>query len=248
MPWFFAVIEARHEIQNPTSAEKIVLLGERLGLGPGSHILDVASGKAGPAVLLADRFGCRITCVERAEEFHSAARRRVAEAGLDSLIELVHTDARDFPMERERYDAALCLGATFVWNGLPDTLAALTHAVRSGGFVAVGEAYWRTWPLPEVVDEYLGEDYVPLEATVDRFRAAGLTPTGLIASSLDDWDRYETLHWLAAEEWLSEHPDDPDAEEIRSGIERDRARYLRWQRDLLGWAIIIGRKPASGPT
>jgi hypothetical protein len=43
MPWFFAVIEARHELQNPISAEKIRLLGERLGLGPGSHVLDVRS-------------------------------------------------------------------------------------------------------------------------------------------------------------------------------------------------------------
>jgi hypothetical protein len=69
-----------------------------------------------------------------------------------------------------------------------------------------------------------------------------LLPSGLIDSSLDDWDRYETLHWLAAEEWLNEHPDDPDAEEIRTRTERDRERYLRWQRDLLGWAIIVGRR------
>jgi cyclopropane fatty-acyl-phospholipid synthase-like methyltransferase len=117
MPWFFAVIEVRHELQNPISAEKIRQLGERLGLGPGSHVLDVASGKEGPARLLAERFGCHITCVEQAEQFHGAARRRVAEAGLDTLIELVHADARSFPLENERYDAALCPGATFVWDG-----------------------------------------------------------------------------------------------------------------------------------
>jgi cyclopropane fatty-acyl-phospholipid synthase-like methyltransferase len=81
MPWFFAVIEAKHELQNPTSPEKMLLLGERLGLGPGSHVLDVASGRGGPALLLADRFGCRITCVERADESHAAARRRVNRLG-----------------------------------------------------------------------------------------------------------------------------------------------------------------------
>jgi len=91
----------------------------------------------------------------------------------------------------------------------------------------------------------LGEEYVPLEATLDYFQAGGLVSTGIIDSSLDDWDRYETLHWLAAEEWLHEHPDDPDAEEIRSRIRQDRERYLRWQRDHLGWAIFLGRKPTS---
>jgi hypothetical protein len=34
VPWWFAVVEARHQLQNPTSPEKILLLGDRLGLGP----------------------------------------------------------------------------------------------------------------------------------------------------------------------------------------------------------------------
>jgi Methyltransferase domain len=243
MPWFFAVVEAKHDLQNPTSPEKVRLLGERLGLGPGSEVLDVASGRGGPALILAASFGCRVTCVERSDEFHSAAVGRVSEAGLESLIEPVHADARDFPLGTERYDAALCLGASFVWEGLAGTLAALAPSVRSAGSVAVGEPYWRTWPLPGEVAGGLSEEYLTLEATVERFETAGLVPTTVIDSSLEDWDRYETLHWLAAEEWLDEHPDDPDAEGIRERIEQDRRRYLRWQRDLLGWAIIAGRKP-----
>src|SRR5437868_2306995 len=98
MPWFFAVVESEHELQNPTSPEKIRLLGERLQLGPDSHVLDVASGRGGPAILLAGTFGCRITCVERAEAFEEVARRRVQEAGLDHLIELVRADAGEFPL------------------------------------------------------------------------------------------------------------------------------------------------------
>lgn len=44
MPWWFHVVESKHEFQNPTSAEKIRLLGERLGLGAGSRVLDMGSG------------------------------------------------------------------------------------------------------------------------------------------------------------------------------------------------------------
>jgi SAM-dependent methyltransferase len=243
MPWYHGVVERRHELQNPTSAEKIRLLGERLGLGPESTVLDVASGRGGPAVLLAREFGCRIVCVERTEEFVVVARRRVREAGLDALVEIVQADGGEFPLEAERYDAALCLGASFVWDGLPGTLDALTPAVRPGGHVAVGEPYWRQWPLPEDFEPEPGEEFVTLPATVARFEAAGLEPVTLIDASLDDWDRYESLHWLAADEWLREHPDDPDADEIRARSERDRLRYLRWTRDLLGWAIVAGRKP-----
>ena len=241
MPWFFAVVEGKHELQNPTSADKIKLLGDRLELVPESRVLDVASGRAGPAVLLANAFGCRITCVEQAEEFDTAARRRVSDAGLDSLIELVHADAREFELGHERYDAALCLGASFIWEGLAGTISALTPAVRPGGFVAVGEPYWRVWPLPDAYDPP-DDEYATLADTVGRFEEAGLTPVSLIDATLDDWDRYETLHWHAAEEWLTEHPNDSDAHEIRVQVQRDREHYLRWQRELLGWAIIVGRK------
>jgi SAM-dependent methyltransferase len=244
VPWYFAVIESQHELQNPTSVEKIRLLGERLRLTPGSHVLDIASGTGGPALVLAESFGCRVTCVEKAEEFVIAARRRVLDAGLDSLIELVHSDVRSFPIDEERYDAALCLGASFVWDNLAGTLDALRPTVRPGGSVAVGEPYWRTWPLPKGYDvdpEWAGDDYVTLGGTIERFRRAGLDPLTIIDSSLDDWDRYESLHWLVAEEWLGSHPDDKDSDEIRSRMDHDRDAYLRWQRDLLGWAIIAGR-------
>ena len=242
MPWWFAVVEARHELQNPTSGEKIRLLGKRLGLGPESQVLDLAAGRGGPALVLAESFGCRVTCVEQASEFASAARRRVDEAGLTQRIDVIEADARSFLFEAESYDAALCLGASFVWDGLGGTLEALRPAVRPGGFVVVGEPYWRTWPLPEDFEPREDWDFVALAETLQRFEAAGLAPVGFIASSEDDWDAYETLHWQALEEWLHDHRDEPDAAAFRGRGALDREHYLRWQRDLLGWAIFIGRK------
>jgi hypothetical protein len=242
MPSYHVVAESEHELQNPTSRDKIRLLGYRMRLESGSTVLDVASGRGGPAMILAETFGCRITCVEKAVEFDSAARRRAHEVGLDSLIEFVHGDARDFSLEPEAYDVAMCLGASFIWDGGPGTLAALDPAVRRGGFVVVGEPYWRTWPLPERAEPDEGEDFLSLPETIERFQAAGLEVVTLIDASLDDWDRYESLHWLAAEKWLTEHTHDPDSEDIRVLNKRFRDRYLRWQRELLGWAIIVGRK------
>lgn len=242
MPWYHAVAERDHLLQNPTSPEKIRLLGERLRLGARSRVLDMACGKGGPALLLAERFGCRVVGVERAPEFASEARARAAESGLAGLVEIVEGDAAAYPLEPEAFDAALCLGASFVWDDLDGTLAALTPAVRPGGHVVVGEPYWRSWPLPEGVDD-LG--YVPLRETVARIEAAGLELVTLVASSEDDWDTYESLHWRALDEWLGVNADDPDAAVIREQYERDRDAYLRYQRALLGWAIFAGRRPLA---
>jgi cyclopropane fatty-acyl-phospholipid synthase-like methyltransferase len=73
-------VESKHEIQNPTSADKIRLLGKRMNLGPNSRVLDMGSGRGGPAVLLASSFGCHVICVEQSEEFLAAARDRVSAA------------------------------------------------------------------------------------------------------------------------------------------------------------------------
>jgi precorrin-6B methylase 2 len=239
VPWYYAVAERDHDIQNPLSPEKIRLLGERLRLGPDTHVLDVAAGKCGPAMILAGEFGCRITAIERAPEFAAEARERVAAAGLTERIEVVEADASEADLGHDRYGVAMCLGASFVWDGLQGTLAALASAAHDRGAVVVGEPYWRRWPLPDGIED---QGYVTLAETVDRFAAAGLAPDGLIASSEDDWDRYETLHWRALEEWLAANPDDPDAPRIRELHERCRDDYLRWQRELLGWAMFVGRK------
>jgi SAM-dependent methyltransferase len=234
MPWYYAIAERDHEIQNPTSPEKVRRIGEWLRLGPQSRVLDVASGKGGPALILASSFGCRITCVERYEGFVGAARERVAEANLGELIEVVESDGKEFPLEPESWDAALCLGATFVWDGLDGTLSALVPAVRPGGHVVVGEPYWRR--SPPVGTETMG--YVSLPETAAKVERHGVSLIGLIGSSTDDWDRYESLHWRAVEDWLAENDD----EEIRSAHEEHKRQHLA-RRDAFGWAIFLARKP-----
>lgn len=241
MAWWFEVVESRHELQNPTSVEKIRLLGERLGLGPDSHVLDMACGSGGPALVLAQSFGCRVTGVEKSEAFLAAAKSRFEEVGASALVDLVHADGKEYPIEPGRYDAALCLGASFIWDGLEQTVAALAPGVRSGGFVAVGEAYWRTWPLPDEYEPDEGYDFLPLPETAARFETSGVELVTLIDSTKDDWDSYESLHWHALEEWLHENPEDREAEQFRRMGRDYRDTYVRWLRDLMGWAIFVGR-------
>lgn len=241
IPRYFVVAEARHELQNPTSEEKLVLLGERLGLLPGVRVLDVASGRGGPALLLARRFECSIEGIELSPEFHAVAVERAAERGLSHLVSFRLGDASQAELPKGGYDAALCLGASFVYDGLAPTIAALAAAVRPGGHVVVGEPYWRRLALP---DDYEDRDdpWTTLEGTVRVFEESGLPVVSVIASSEDDWDRYETLHWLAVEEWLAANATDPDADEIRQRHLRWKQVYLRYGRDYCGWAIFVAWK------
>jgi cyclopropane fatty-acyl-phospholipid synthase-like methyltransferase len=139
IPRYFVVAEATHELQNPTSAEKLLLLGRRLGLGAGSRVLDIASGRGGPALLLAGEYGCTWHGIEISPDFHAVAIERVAKAGLADRVTFELANAAEATHEPESYDAALCLGASFVYGSLADTVDALAPAVRPDGHVVVGE-------------------------------------------------------------------------------------------------------------
>jgi SAM-dependent methyltransferase len=238
--WPYEIAERDHEIQNPTSAEKIRRLGAYLRLGPDSSVLDLACGKAGPALVLAREYSCRITGVELRPAFAAAARDRVAAAGLGDRIEIHVGDARDFSAPAGRYDAAVCVGATFVWGHIGDAAAAIAPMARQGGAIAIGEPFWATPPEPGAA-----EDFVDLPSTVDRFESAGVSLSGVIGSSVDEWDHYESQHWLAIGEWLLANPDHPDAPEIREQDRRLRNHYLLRRRGRLEWAIFAGRPHAG---
>ena len=235
LPW--EILERDHDLQNPTSPAKIRLLGEYLRLTPQTSVLDVACGKAGPALILAAEHGCRIHGIELRSGFADAARKRIASAGLERLIEIETADASATTFEPAAYDVALCLGASFVWGTIADAAAVLAPA-PSRRVRRDRRAVLARWPLPEGVDRRTTSAST---ATVERFESAGLRMTGVIASSRDDWDRYESLHWRAAEEWLVEHPDDPHVAEIACRPRGRRRAYLEIYRPLLGWAIFVGR-------
>ncbi len=239
MDWPFEIAERDHEIQNPTNAEKIRLIGRYMRLDSSSTVLDMACGRGGPAIVLAAEFGCKVVGVEVRPGFASAGRERVEAAGLSELISIETADASKYEALPGHFDAALCLGAGFVWGHIGQAAEALRPAVKPGGSVAVGEPFWREWPVPEPWEPHY---FVDLQQTTDRFEQAGLSMIGLVASSRDDWDNYESLHWRAIAEWLAENADHEHAEELKYEDSERRSAYLRYERSALGWAIFVGRR------
>ena len=76
----------------------------------------------------------------------------------------------------------------------------------------------------------------------------GLDLVHTLVSNPDDWDRYEGLQWLATADYARSHPDDPDLPELVDRVANERAGYLRWGRDTLGWAIYVFRRRLPEPS
>jgi SAM-dependent methyltransferase len=79
-------------------------LAELAEPGEGMRVLDVGAGVAGPARLLARRYGCRVTALDLTEEFCRLARELTARTGLADRVTVVRGDATDMPLPDAAFD------------------------------------------------------------------------------------------------------------------------------------------------
>jgi SAM-dependent methyltransferase len=228
-------------ICNPLSIEKLDELIALLDLAAGARVLDIASGKAELLIRLAERCGVSGDGVDLSPYHMADGRRRAAERGVGDRLVFHEQDGATFEAPAGTYDAAICLGASWIFGGYRGTLRALRRFTRAGGLVVSGEPYWRKEPEPA----YLAAS--GMEAGLFATHAGnvaigveeGLTPIYTLVSSEDDWDRYEGLQWRAAARYAAQHPEDGDAAEIVRRQQEYRDQYLRWGRDTLGCAVYL---------
>jgi ubiquinone/menaquinone biosynthesis C-methylase UbiE len=106
----------------------------RLGVTPGTRLLDVGCG-AGQLALIAARAGAKVTGCDISTNWLEKARERAAAEGLDITFE--EADAESLPYKDGQFDAVVSLiGAMFAPR--PDRVASeLTRVCRPGGMIAM---------------------------------------------------------------------------------------------------------------
>ncbi|MGA8259193.1 MAG: methyltransferase domain-containing protein, partial [Arenicellales bacterium] len=104
----------------------------RLGLEPGSRVLDAGCGLGGSAFLMAREYGARVDAMDLSQNMIDMARRRCEEHGLDGRVALEHGDclALDRP---ERYDAIYSRDVFLHIHDKPRLFKVLLAALRPGG-------------------------------------------------------------------------------------------------------------------
>jgi SAM-dependent methyltransferase len=114
--------------------EDAALFYRRLGITPGTRLLDVGCG-AGQIALIAARAGAKVTGCDIATNWLEDARERAAAEGLS--IDFEEGDAESLPFADGQFDAVVSLvGAMFAPR--PEMVAAeLTRVCRPGGMIAM---------------------------------------------------------------------------------------------------------------
>lgn len=242
---YYGITHRNHLLCNPTSKGKLEEFVSVLPLISEARVLDIACGKGEQLVRVVKRLNATGVGVDISPYETKEARQRVEQNNLQDQIEINEGDGGKFTAPPHSFSLAMCIGASWIWDGYSGTIEALKKFVPSGGLIAIGEPFKLKEPDPEYVAIEPGfvNNMVWHHENVAIAQRAGLTHLYSVVSDQDDWDRYEGLNMLSAETYAVENPDDPDVPEL---LKRQRLRneiYLKWRRDTVNWAIYLFRAP-----
>jgi ubiquinone/menaquinone biosynthesis C-methylase UbiE len=226
---------------NPISQEKMERIFDLLELQPEDRVIDFGTGKAELLLRLIERFHVQATGIERSPYFLQELYQRAETRVSKSSLEIIESDATTYQTRRESVSLAACMGACEIFGGYKGTLERLAQMVQPGGYVLVGEGYWKRDPDPAYLRAF-GEALDAFLSHADNVMAGtqfNLIPLYAAVCSDDDWDHYEWVHSSAVERYAREHPDDPDVPELLARIRDWRELYLRGGRNTLGFAVYL---------
>ncbi len=183
---FFAITHADHVVCNPTCIGKLDELIALLDLPPGLRILDLACGKGELLLRIAERYdkgdsyghGLDAVAIDISSYFIADLREKHRFRAPRARLELLEMDGADYKAPPNSFDLAMCVGASWIFNGMEGTLRYLAAATRSGGKVLVGEPFWIDEPPAEYL-QFSGlkrYQFGSHESNVAAGVAAGLMP------------------------------------------------------------------------
>ncbi|HMS55478.1 MAG TPA: class I SAM-dependent methyltransferase [Fimbriimonadaceae bacterium] len=139
------------------------------------------------------------------------------------------------------YDLMLCIGASHCRGSYHQALETASQNLNHGGYVLMGEGYWKRQPSKEYLDflgateDEMGSHFSNEEAGV----AAGLVPILSLTSTDREWDEFEGRYSHNIERFCLENPSDPDVPAFRERIRKWRRMYREHGRDTLGFALYL---------
>lgn len=241
---FHEISEANHRILNPFSSEKLNLLAEICQPNQNTRMLDLACGKGELLTQWAKTYSIHGIGIDISEVFLEAAKKRASEQNVVEQIEFILSDAAKYQAEKQAFDIVSCIGASWIGDGLIGTLELMLPALKpQNGFLLMGEPFWHETPPKEAYAalDVEADTFTTLEGTLERFDSLGLSLVEMVLANKDGWDRYEAQQWLTVDNYLRQHPDEPEAKELHAWMQNNRRAYLAYGRRYFGWGVFVLR-------
>lgn len=241
MPSYNDIATQEQPLQVPLTDETLALLGQRCGLHSGMRLLDLSCYRGYLLNTWAREYDLRGTGVDERPECINIAQTHANELNVWANVHYVVADVFEYPQPFHEYNVItwLTVGAGLE---LPRWLAVMRTALRDRtGLLVVGESYWRARPSRSA----LKQRGIPVHALpqLDDLSTvgeqAGLALVDMLLLDHRGWDDYYAQQWRTVARWLREHPNDPDAPEVRRQWQLSQHQYLSFEREAVGYGVFV---------
>ncbi len=234
-------------IRNPIGAHQIGRALAHLELGADDEVLDIGCGSGEILAQVLEGCACHGVGLDPDRGAIARARRRLQTVA--GRWELYGFPLEDMQPSPGRFTAVMCIGATHAFalgeEAWPSALRGMSERARPGGWLLVGDGYWRQTPAEEYL-QATGLQRTEMRGHGENIAVAealGLKLVVAETTTQDDFDVYERCFWQAAEDHLEARPKDPEMQ-VQAQHWRDWSdAYQRWGRDTLGFGLYLFRMP-----
>jgi len=241
---FSAIAHRDHAFYNPLSEEKINRVINFLSLNPSDNVIDIGAGKGEFLLRVIEKYHSQGVAIEQYDGFTELLQSNAADRGVVANIEIIQEDAEQAVKTfTQQYKVGVCIGSSHSLGGYQQTIESLKNLVVQGGYIIIGELYWRKKPDQEYL-EFLGMDEQDLfhhAETIFTAEEYGLIPLWSTVANKDDFDAYEWLYSKSIEDYCFNNPSDIDCPAMLERIRSWRNMYLKHGRDTLGFGLYLYR-------
>jgi cyclopropane fatty-acyl-phospholipid synthase-like methyltransferase len=212
-----------------------------------SRILDLGAGYGGSAHYLADRFGCRVTCLNLSETQNALNRTLTAEAGLTDRVRVVHGDFENIPEPDDSFDIVWSQDAILHSGNRPRVLDEVRRVLVSGGqFIFTDPMQSDSCP-DGVLQPILDRIQLSTLASFGFYRAE-LGASGFEESNTEDLTDQLRMHYWRVGRALKDRYDEAVALSGQTYVDNMIKGLQHWvdgaDRGYLAWGIMDYRLTA----
>lgn len=231
---------------HPGGARLTARLARALQVGPGQLVVDVASGPGTSALQVARETGCDVIGVDLAADSVAAATFAAATAGLSGRVRFVRGDAELLPVADATADGALCECALCTFPDKPMAARELARVLKPGARVAISDITARADELPEQLTSLQAWVACIADARPLHEIASLLQDGGLVVETTErhDDELRAMLDRIAARLDVARMlGDGPFGDRLAAGRELLTAVQQALARGILGYAVVVARRP-----
>lgn len=145
---------------------KMLLIGQKLDLQPGDHVLDIGCGWGGLPKFLAENFGCRVTGINLAQHHIDFAQQNMSHKN----VKVIKLDYRDI---QDKYDKIYCIGVSehFGLHNYKQFMHIVHNHMKPNGIFllhTIGENVTRPQADPWITKNIFPNGYIPSLSLVSQ--------------------------------------------------------------------------------